>query len=113
MPSDLHDHVFITGESGEGEAEGAEGGAEGGGAPGAVLVAEGVEAGAVVHFGEVGEFVADYVVAQFLREEDEVGGEADFAGGSAGAEHFGAARYAPPRGVGAHLRGDLAGAGQE
>lgn len=35
----------------------------------AVLVAEAVEAWAVVHFGKVGEFVKHDIVAQMLRQE--------------------------------------------
>lgn len=39
-----------------------------------VLVAEAVEAWAVVHFGKVGEFVKHDIVAQMLRQEqDDVG----------------------------------------
>ena len=40
----------------------------------AVLVAEAVEAWAVVHFGKVSEFVKHDIVAQMLRQEqDDVG----------------------------------------
>lgn len=55
----------------EGPGVGAEAGGEGGFAALAVLVAESVEAGAVVHLGEVGEFVVYDVVAEVVGEEDE------------------------------------------
>lgn len=45
----------------------------------AVAVAEGVEGGGVAGFGEVGEFVADDVVAELGGEEDVDVGEADAA----------------------------------
>lgn len=52
----------------------------------AIGVAKAVEARGVVHLGEVGEFVADYVVAEPGGEENEERREGDDAPGGAGAE---------------------------
>ena len=49
----------------------------------AVLVAQGVELGGVVHVGEVGQFVADDVADELLGQEHEVAGELnDLLGGA-------------------------------
>ena len=49
----------------------------------AVLVAQGVELGGVVHVGEVGQLVADDVAHQRLGQEHEVTRELDDAFGGA------------------------------
>ena len=67
----------------------------------AVLVAQGVELGRVVHVGEVGQLVADDVAHQGLGQEHEVAGELDDALGCAvpqlahAAPHFKAGRLQP------------------
>ena len=49
----------------------------------AILVAQGVELGGVVHVGEVGQLVTDDVAHKGLGQEHEVAGELDDALGGA------------------------------
>lgn len=86
---------------------------EGGFGSVAVGVAEMVEARGVVHLGEVGELVADDVVAETLGEEDEKRREGDDASGAACAEDAASARDAPSVDGEGVLGGDGAGAGED
>ena len=52
----------------------------------AVLVAQGVELGGVVHVGEVGQLVADDIAHQGLGQEHEVAGKLDDLFGGAVAQ---------------------------
>lgn len=80
----------------------------------AVAVADGVEGWGVAGFGEVGEFVEDYVVAELGGEEYVEVGEADAAlAGVAGAEYGAAVGYLPAVDAEAEGCGELAGAGKE
>ena len=79
----------------------------------AVVVAEGVEGGGVAGFGQVGEFVEDYVGAELGGEEYVEVGEADAVlAWVACAEYVAAVGYFPAVDAEAEGAGKLAGAGK-
>ena len=72
-----------------------------------------MEPGGVVHLREVGQLVADDVVAQLLGEEDQHVAQGYAAPERAVAQGAEASRDGPPRRVASDAGGQLAGAGEK
>ena len=77
-----------------------------------VSVKQGVEPGGVVHLGQMGEFVADYVVAQFGGKKYQGIAQGDVSPERAGAEGAESGRDGPSGRIASHPRSQFACPGE-